>query len=300
MDKTILPVLNPARFELDTRLSAEHLQRFSPETLFAMRTALKVGRAIRGVKVSDVSQVNTKAEGTQNLFTVADSLSRRTIQDELRTHYPHDLVLTEEVEPKPADPLTAPRLWVIDELDGSFNFSRQIKYYAVAIGFLKLGKPVSGVVYFPPTDELFYGEVGVGAFLDEMALGLRRESNLTNSSVTTNASYHTTISDRHLDLLKVTGTPRITVCGSTVMSLTEVVAGRHDLAFALDTKPWDVAAPWALLTALGEEPWGVDGRKITILDSDILFGNPALKMQFVNKANPLLKEWQFMPKRYSL
>lgn len=294
MSASELPKVPESRFDLGKRLTSEHLSRFSQETICAMRTVLMVGRALRSVEVAE--KVATKNEGVLNLVTIWDETSRDIISAELKKHFPQDPLLSEEVEDKPKTPQILERLWVVDELDGTFNASEGINYFAVAVGFVKDGKAISGAIYFPPVDQLYYGEVGVGSFRDGLAVKKNTSVELSKSSITTNASYTFETADRHLEMLKACGSPRMTVCGATVLSLAEVALGRHGLGFALDAKPWDKAAPMALMHAAGVPVRGIDGREnVSIFDKDILVGNRRLIAQFLEAVKPLLRKWNFTP-----
>lgn len=296
MQKNVLPLIDVARFQLDQRLPAEHIEHFSPETVVAMRTILSVGRALRGIDVQH--GVEMKSEGILNLVTQWDKTSGDIIRRELASSFPTDPILSEEVAQQPDNLLAQPRLWVVDELDGTFNASRGISYFAIAIGLVENGKPKCGAVYSPPLDQLFYGEIGFGSFLDGEKINVRKTAVLHASSIITNPTYKASDLHHHLDLLRVTNSPRVNVCGSSVMLLSEVAAGRHDLGFALELKPWDRAAVEPILIESGAEIRGVDGRTdTTILDSDIVVGSKDLVDQFIPLARPLLKEWGFAPKK---
>lgn len=294
--RSTLPLVATTRFRLDRRLPGEHLKRFAPETVFAMQTALSVGHAFRNIDVED--GVETKAEGVLNRVTAWDRASGEIIRRELKAHFPNDPVLSEEVVEKPENLLSQPRLWVGDELDGTFNASQRISYYAVSIGFVRSGQPWSGAIYFPPVDQLYYGEVGVGTFSDGWPAKRYVGEKLSAVSITTNAAYKAEDAHKHLDLLRATGSPRLTVCGATVLSLAEVALGRHALGFSLESKPWDKAAAQALVTAAGLEVRGIDGRpNPSILESDIVVGDKRFIDQFIPLAQPLLQEWGFTPKQ---
>lgn len=296
MNKNVLPLVDASQFQLDRRLPGEHLKRFAPETVFAMQTALSVGHVFRTIDVTE--GVETKTEGVLNRVTAWDRASGEIIRRELKTHFPNDPVLSEEVVEKPENLLSQPRLWVGDELDGTFNASQMISYYAVSIGFVRSGQPWSGAIYFPPVDQLYYGEVGVGTFSDGWPAKRYVGEKLSEVSITTNAAYKTVDFHKHLDLLRVTGSPRGTVCGATVLSLAEVALGRHALGFSLESKPWDKAAAQALVTAAGLDIRGVDGRpNPSILEGDIVVGDKRFIDQFIPLAQPLLKEWGFAPKK---
>jgi len=56
--------------------------------------------------------------------------------------------------------------WVVDPLDGSLNFARNIPFSAISIALCKDSKPLLGVVHDLNRDELFSGIVGKGAWLN--------------------------------------------------------------------------------------------------------------------------------------
>lgn len=296
MNKNVLPLVDVSRFQLDRRLPKEHLKRFAPETVFAMQTALSVGRAFRDI---DVTQgVKTKDEGVLNLVTEWDNASRGIIRRELAAQFPNDPILSEEVETRPEDPMSKPRLWVVDELDGTFNASQEINYYAVSIGFVEKGIPRLGAVYFPPVDQLYYGEVGVGTFSDGSPAQPYQKGHLNEVSITTDCAYKMEDAQKYLKMLLKIGSPRFSICGATVLSLTEVALGRHALGFSLQSMPWDKAASRALATAEGLDVRGVDGRpNPSIMESDVVVGSKHFVDQFIPLAKPLLQEWGFTPKQ---
>lgn len=296
MNKNVLPLIDVSRFQLDQRLSEVHLKRFAPETVFTMQTALSVGHAFRDI---DVSQgVKTKDDGVLNRVTEWDNASRKIIRRALAAHFPNDPILSEEVETRPEDPMSQPRLWVVDELDGTFNASQGINYYAVSIGFVERGIPRLGAVYFPPADQLYYGEVGVGTFSDGSPARRYQEGNLSQVSITTDCAYKMEDAQMYLKMLLAIGSPRFSICGATVLSLTEVALGRHALGYSLQSMPWDKAASRALATAEGLDVRGVDGRpNPSIMESDVVVGSKHFVDQFITLAQPLLKEWGFQPKQ---
>lgn len=294
--KETLPQVAESQFDLSTRLSAEHLKPFSAETTFTMQTALKVGKALRHIDVT--KDIETKSEGVLNRVTLWDRTSSDIIRRELAFHFPSVPVLSEEVTEQPTDLLLLPELFVVDELDGTFNASQGINYYAISIGFVQHGQPKSGAIYFPPVDQLYYGEVGIGTFSDGSPAKQYEGKNLNEISITTNATYKAEDAHKHLKLLMATGSPRLTVCGATVLSLAEVALGRHALGFSLESKPWDKAAAQALVTAAGLDVRGIDGRPDpSILESDIVVGSARFLDQFIPLAQPLLREWGFAPKK---
>lgn len=54
-------------------------------------------------------------------------------------------------------------VWVIDPIDGTKDYLRQLPYWCTLLALLKDGRPIIAVAYFPPYDELFVAEKAKGA-----------------------------------------------------------------------------------------------------------------------------------------
>ena len=60
--------------------------------------------------------------------------------------------------------------WVVDPIDGTTNYIRNLQISVTSIGLVKGGEPVLGVVYCPFTDEMYHAEKGKGAFRNGAAI----------------------------------------------------------------------------------------------------------------------------------
>jgi len=56
------------------------------------------------------------------------------------------------------------KLWIVDPIDGTFNYQRGLPLYAVSIAYCENGVPVCGGIYLPALDQLFFAAKGRGAF----------------------------------------------------------------------------------------------------------------------------------------
>lgn len=59
------------------------------------------------------------------------------------------------------------KLWIVDPIDGTFNYQRGLPLYGVSIAFCEDGLPVCGAIFLPVLDQLFFAARGCGAFLTE-------------------------------------------------------------------------------------------------------------------------------------
>jgi myo-inositol-1(or 4)-monophosphatase len=103
-----------------------------------------------GVKNNDSKDVVTSVDIGVNNF----------ILGEIKRAFPDDGVYSEEG----GGTVEKERMWVIDPIDGSSNFSRAIPHFAVSIGLIVSGVPTLGAVYNPVTRDLFSFEKGKGAY----------------------------------------------------------------------------------------------------------------------------------------
>ena len=83
-----------------------------------------------------------------------DVEANRLILDRLHAARPGDFVLSEEAADNP-ERCAARRVWVVDPLDGTREFSERLDDWAVHIGLAVDGVPVAGAVALPATRQIF-------------------------------------------------------------------------------------------------------------------------------------------------
>ena len=88
---------------------------------------------------------------------------QRFLEERLLNLIPESTFLGEE-EGKQA--VSSEYIWVVDPIDGTANFIRGLGASAISVGLVKGGKPYLGVIYEPYKDEMYYAELGKGAFLN--------------------------------------------------------------------------------------------------------------------------------------
>jgi myo-inositol-1(or 4)-monophosphatase len=59
------------------------------------------------------------------------------------------------------------RLWIVDPIDGTFNYQRGLPLYGVSLAFCEDGAPVCGAIYLPVLRQLFFASKGAGASLSQ-------------------------------------------------------------------------------------------------------------------------------------
>jgi len=288
--------MNNTEFVLEKRFKKEHLGLFSRETVFAAQAVLSAALSIQSVDISRDVRIK---EGVHNFVTAWDFTSEKTIMDLIKKEYPNVPILSEESASHLQDSVRKKELWVIDPLDGTTNARYNRGYFCIATALVKYGKPYNCAVYNPTRDELFYAQRGIGTFLNGKKIEIEKEGDLQKASISSDTGYDPSVILFHLDLLKAVRPTWIAVHGSGILKMAEIAAGRYNLYFNADVKPWDNASGFALIEMAGGIYRGLDGRKIDIFSKDIVVGNKSLVEEFVRKTMPIIKGYKFAPKKFS-
>lgn len=195
--------------------------------------------------------------------SIADRRASEMIVAGLAAAFPADPVISEELPPELAH-LAAPRLWLVDPIDGTKDFIRREDGYAVMIGLVIDGVPALGVVYQPPRDRLFYATPD-GAWVqvgDEVApLVVSDAATAAEARMVASKSHRSADIDRVKDLLGIVDEQNV---GSVGLKLCLIALGVRDLYVnpAAKTKAWDSCAPEAILVRAGGRLSDVFGAPI--------------------------------------
>jgi myo-inositol-1(or 4)-monophosphatase len=238
---------------------------------FALDTARQAGDLLRAY-YSQRHVIGKKASDI-DLVTEADLASEQLIIDAIRARYPADEILSEEGTGDAQELLaTAPRLWLVDPLDGTVNYAHGYPAWSVAITFAVKGSPVVAVCFDPLRDEVFWSERGKGAWSQGRRLQVSSASKLGDALVATGFPYlRASLAENNLPefgrvMPRVRGVRR---GGSAVLDLAYVAAGRLDGYWERYLGPWDWAAGWLLVTEAG-------GRVTDVNDAPWSLGNDHL------------------------
>jgi myo-inositol-1(or 4)-monophosphatase len=209
----------------------------------AIDAAHAAGRTIRGFYGRDI-EVGQKADAGP--VTEADLAANACIRGILLKAFPDDGWLSEETVDR-ADRLTRPRVWIIDPLDGTWEFTTGVPEFVVSIGLAVEGMAGLGVLYNPITEETFSGIRGEGAWLNEVPI--RVSSTLALASSTFCVSR--TEMGRGL-LKRFEASLRLQPRGSVAYKCGLVAAGHYEGVFTHNPRnEWDICAGVAIVESAG-------------------------------------------------
>jgi len=190
-----------------------------------------------------------------NPVTLADLEADRAIAAVLRAAFPDDGLLSEEALSDPSR-VEKHRVWIVDPMDGTKEFTKEIPEFAVSIALVENGEPMMGVVRNPAADVTVWASKGDGAFRD----GERtRVSSIDRLEDAVMIASRTEISREkfkdHEGWFR-----EIRPVGSIAWKLACIACGEGDLNISLAPKnEWDVCAGDVLVREAGGIYTAFDG-----------------------------------------
>ena len=188
------------------------------------------------------------AEG-RDIKLVADKVAETLILESLQKDFPAP-VLSEEAgwTAVPGDVV-----WVVDPLDGSANYNRDMPLCCVSIALVQNKKPILGVIYDFNHDDLYAGLVDEGATLNGAPMHVSNIAATKDAILMTGLPLNRDFSKEALSELAAdfANWKKVRMIGSAATSLAFVAAGKADRYAEDGIQFWDVAAGAALVEAAG-------------------------------------------------
>lgn len=252
------------------------MKRYDILTLeFAKGLAQDVGKIIRS-NMNSLNWTKTKS-GFYDIVTNVDVEIERMVKESVLSAFPNDSILGEETGTTKSS-TSGKRLWVIDPIDGTTNFSKGIPHSCVSIAVVEENKPQIAVVYDPFMNELFEAVRGYGAKMNGAEIHVSDVSDLEHAIINTGYQYSAEkMREKVLkDYEAFFGRVRaIRVFGSAVLDQCYVAVGRIDAFWEYSLKPWDVAAGSLIAKEAGAVVTGI-GEEFSIYSNSILATNSTL------------------------
>lgn len=217
-----------------------------------IKAARKAGRSL--VKdFREVENLQVSMKGAGDFVSRADVAAETILREELMGARPTYGWLGEESGGEDGKDPT--RRWIVDPLDGTTNFLHGLPHWAISIALEHKGQIVSGVVYDPAKDEMFYAEKGSGAWLnDSRRLRVSGRGRMIEAIFATGVPFASkrtlpaTLQDLARIMPECAGVRRF---GSAALDLAYVAAGRYDGYWERELNIWDVAAGALIATEAG-------------------------------------------------
>ena len=220
-----------------------------PMAKMALRAARSAAKHIlRGFDRPDL--VKTRAKDGGDLVTNIDTEAEAIIIEALRDKYPKHKVTAEESGVQ--GPKKAEFEWLLDPLDGTRNFARQLPHFCISLGCRRKGRLEHGLVLDPIRQEEFVASRGKGATLNGRRIRVSGKEGLPGATIAFCALGRR--GAKH-DLAVIAALNEVGAMtrqsGSAALDLAYVAAGRLDGLWQAGLAPWDYAAGALLVTEAG-------------------------------------------------
>ena len=220
---------------------------FEDELKVAKLAALAAGDILKTKKNDlNIETFNSERDIKLEADVVAETLIKKIIQDE------SDIPILAEESGKSSENL-GDIFWVIDPLDGTANYSRNIPICCVSIALIKNLIPVIGVIYDFNNNDLYIGSSEQEAMLNDKKISVSQTSKKHDGILVTGLPNATDYTDQAMiDMIKdFQGWRKVRMIGSAAMASAYVASGKADVYKELGTYLWDVAAGAAIVNAAG-------------------------------------------------
>ena len=231
-------------------------------------------------------------DGFENIVTSSDLAVQQFLCKNLAAVIPDSGFLCEENNA--IDTKDKRYVWIIDPIDGTTNYSRNISEFCISVALTCNNEVVFGAVYNPVKDEMFIAEKGNGATLNGRRIGVshrRFEEGIMCTAMSLyNKQYAKQCSDIIYDVYMQSNDVRR--FGSCALELCYLAMGLCELYFEYRVMPWDYAAAYLILTEAGGVLTEYNGEPLTLDRPAMLIGanneenHSKLKTFITNRINP--------------
>ena len=176
----------------------------------------------------EVEKLQVSVKGPSDFVTNADKKAEKIIIEELSKSRKKFSILSEETgEIKNSD---INNVWIIDPIDGTTNFLHGVPHFAISIALKSNNEIISGLIFDPIKNEMFYAEKNNGAYFNNKRMKVSRKKILEECLFATGGKK------------EIKSDLNTRKSGSAALDIAYVAAGRYDGYFQDHLHLWDIAA----------------------------------------------------------
>jgi len=208
----------------------------SPNLNIMIKAAEKASKSLIR-DFGEIENLQISKKGPYDFVTKTDKIVEKILITELSKTKKNYSFLTEEtgvIKNKDQE-----NIWIIDPIDGTTNFLHGIPHFAICISHQSKGKIISGLIFDPIKDEMFFAEKDKGAFLNNHRLRVSKKNSLDECLFSSN---HEGVKFSNLNMR---------YSGCAALDLAYVACGRLDGFFHNKINLWDIASGVLLVQEAG-------------------------------------------------
>lgn len=179
-------------------------------------------------------------------LTLADLTANEILISALRTLFPNDFIVSEEMKEKPQTKLPN-QFWLIDPIDGTKEFVNKTGDFTLNIGWVQESLPMWGMIYAPVYQEMYYGGIEYGVTYEKNGM-LQPIVVKPQKEIVALVSRNHTSGKEDIILQELQVTQKIKMGSS--LKICKLATHQADIYLRLgETSEWDIAPAHALLLA---------------------------------------------------
>jgi len=213
----------------------------------------------------------------KEIVTVIDKRNEKFLVGEIQKKYPTHNFLGEEYKYKKKK---SSYTWVLDPIDGTANFVRQIPLFSVSICLMENDEPILAAIYVPVLKQMFYAKKGYGAYLNNKRIYVSKTKKLDQSIVALSSIAR---SKKAIEIMKrvLQNGIGFRVLHSTALSLCYIAAGFVDASIKVTVGKYDVAGGVLMVREAKGRAIDFNGEEWK-LPSQVIVSNDILEKALLN------------------
>jgi len=214
------------------------MKSISPNLNVMIRAAEKASKnLIRDF--GEIEKLQVSIKGPTNFVSNADLKAEKIIIEELKKAKPYYSIISEEDGSESNK--DKKNTWIIDPIDGTTNFLHGVPHFAISIALKSDDEIISGIIYDPIKDEMFYAEKDNGAYFNNHRMRVSSKREINGCLFATGGN----------EILKSKDDLVVRKSGSAALDMAYVAAGRYDGYFQKNLNLWDIAAGLIIVKEAG-------------------------------------------------
>ena len=216
----------------------------------------------------EIENLQVSKKGPSDFVTNSDLRAEKIILEELIKARPNYSIISEENGIKKNKDKN--NTWIIDPIDGTINFLHGIPHFAISIALKTKNEIVSGLIFDPIKNEMFYAEKNNGSFFNNQRVRVSNKKNIDECLFASKEKNENMTNSTMRNL------------GSAALDMAYVGSGRFDGFFQKNLEIWDIAAGVIIVQEAGGIINDIDllsKSKINIIAaSNAIYGNIIRKL----------------------
>ncbi len=248
-----------------------------------LQTALKAVKAAEKVIKKYYSpEVKTNIKQDLTPVTIADQKAEELIKKIVLQEFPDHSFLGEENSLVETE---SEYKWVVDPIDGTKQYMRQIPIFATQLALFKGDEVIVGVSNAPALDELMYAQKGEGAFLNDESLRVSQIDKLKDAYMVYGSITHFDKQGLLENLINLENKSLAHRGYADFWGYHLLAQGKVDVMVEAKIKIWDVAALSLIVSEAGGKMTNFAGEDLNQDIKTAIATNDLLHQQVVDLIN---------------